>query len=163
MINATVLSTRNALLRGKLNIYNLPTFFNCYSYDYQELRRLYSPLSNSQNDEECILVMNTFERIPTISTIQLFAYRLYEAEMTAFTNIRAQKTPIMVLCPQKQRLTLKNLYAKYEGNEPFIFGDNEQLDTNSLRSINTEAPFVADKIIDYKKEIWNEALTFLRY
>ena len=30
-----------------------------------------------------------------------------------------------------------------------------------FRSINTNAPFVADKIIDYKKEIWNEALTFL--
>lgn len=107
--------------------------------------------------------MNNWERIPTISTIQLFALRLYEAERTCDVNIKAQKTPIMLLCPEKQRLTLRNLYSKYDGNEPFIFGDNTQLDSNALRSVDTKAPFVADKILEYKKEIWNEALTFLRY
>ena len=42
-----------------------------------------------------------------------------------------------------------------------FFGDKKQLGSDVLRSINTNAPFVADKIMDYKKEIWNEALTFL--
>ena len=35
------------------------------------------------------------------------------------------------------------------------------LKDSQLKALNTEAPFVADKIMDYKKEIWNEALTFL--
>ena len=30
-----------------------------------------------------------------------------------------------------------------------------------MKAINTEAQFVADKIMEYKKEIWNEALTYL--
>ena len=30
-----------------------------------------------------------------------------------------------------------------------------------LRTLDTKAPYIADKVTDYKKEIWNEGLTFL--
>ena len=40
-------------------------------------------------------------------------------------------------------------------------GDNIKLDNDKLRAINTGAPYIADKVMDYKKEIWNEALTYL--
>lgn len=57
---------------------------------------------------------------------------------------------------------MENLYAQYRGNRPFIFGDKKQMgDMDSIKSINTEAPIVFDKLQNYKKEIWNEALTFL--
>lgn len=93
--------------------------------------------------------------------MELFALRLYEAEQTAMTNIKAQKTPILLLIDENQRLTIENLYSQYEGNKPVIFGDKNNLQDNEIRAIRTDAPFIADKIMDYKKEIWNEALTFL--
>ena len=93
--------------------------------------------------------------------MELFALRLYEAERTADVNIKAQKTPVLLLMDEKQRLTMENLYSQYEGNRPVIFGDKNSLGENVIKAINTEAPFIADKIINYKKEIWNEALTFL--
>lgn len=33
--------------------------------------------------------------------------------------------------------------------------------SDSIKALKTEAPFVADKLMEYKKQIWNEALTFL--
>ena len=93
--------------------------------------------------------------------MELFALRLYEAERTADVNIKAQKTPVLLLMDEKQRLTMENLYSQYDGNKPVIFGDKNSLGENVIKAINTQAPFIADKIIDYKKEIWNEALTFL--
>ena len=93
--------------------------------------------------------------------MELFALRLYEAERTADVNIKAQKTPVLLLMDEKQRLTMENLYSQYEGNRPVIFGDKNSLGENVIKAINTQAPFIADKIINYKKEIWNEALTFL--
>ena len=93
--------------------------------------------------------------------MELFALRLYEAERTADVNIKAQKTPVLLLMDEKQRLTMENIYSQYEGNKPVIFGDKNYLGENVIKAINTQAPFIADKIIDYKKEIWNEALTFL--
>ena len=55
----------------------------------------------------------------------------------------------------------KHLYSQYDGNKPVIFGDKNQLQDGVIKAITTEAPYIADKVIEYKKEIWNEALTFL--
>lgn len=93
--------------------------------------------------------------------MHLFAMRLYEAERTCDTNLKAQKTPILLLVDEKQRLLMENLYSQYDGNRPFIFGDKLQLDKGLIQAISTQAPFLLDKLQDYKKEIWNEALTFL--
>ena len=158
----------NCASSGQINIYGLPTAFNCYSYGYQETRRLYTGLRYDEyanpinkNEEECILVMNNWERTPTCSTLELFALRLYEAERTCDVNIKAQKTPVMLLVDESQRLTMKNLYLQYDGNEPFIFGDKNSLEDGKIKALKTDAPFLADKIMEYKKEIWNEALEFL--
>nr|DAM57459.1 MAG TPA: upper collar protein [Caudoviricetes sp.] len=153
---------------GYINIYGLPSSLNCYSFDYQTIRKLYTGIdgiSEARREyletSEAILVQNNWDRTPTCTTIELFAYRLYEAEQTAMVNIKAQKTPVMVLVNEQQRVMMENLYSQYDGNKPFIFGDKDQLGENVLRAVNTGAPFVADKIMNYKKEIWNEALTFL--
>ena len=147
---------------GQINIYGLPTALNCYSFGYQNKRLLYTGFDeNIPDTEECILVMNDWERIPTSTTLELFAYRLYEAQRTCDTNIKAQKTPVMITVNEKQRLLMENLYNQYDGNQPFIFGDKDQLAGDELKCINTYAPYVVDKVTDYKKEIWNEALTFL--
>lgn len=147
---------------GNINIYGLPTRLNCYSYTYQEPRLLYTGINNQVNqDNSCILVQNTWGRIPTCATLDLFAYRLYEAERTCDVNIKAQKTPVLLLTDENQRLTMENMYSQIDGNRPAIFGDKNNLSTDQIRAIKTDAPFVADKVMEYKKEIWNEALTFL--
>ena len=145
---------------GYLNIYGLPSSLNCYSYQYNSIRNLYTGLDGAE-DKDCVLVMNNWERIPTAATIELFAQRLSEAELTCQINIKAQKTPVLIVVDENQRLMMENLYAQYDGNKPFIMGDKNQLSADSIRSINTGAPFIADKIMEYKKQIWNEALTFL--
>ncbi len=148
---------------GDFNIYGLPTAIQCYSYSFNEQRRLYSGLTGINNDinSEAILVMNNWERIPTASTIELFALRLYEAERACDVNIKAQKTPVLLLIDENQRFTMKNLYEQYDGNTPVIFGDKNQLSLDTIKAVKTDAPFVANDIMEYKKEIWNEALTFL--
>ena len=65
---------------GYINIYGLPTRINCYSYEYNQMRELYVPDVNSAKNQECILVMNNYERIPTAATISLFANRMSEAQ-----------------------------------------------------------------------------------
>ena len=145
---------------GYLNIYGLPNELNCYSFGYQAIRKLYTGLEGTE-DKDCVLVMNNWQRIPTCATIELFCQRLAEAEMTASINIKAQKTPVLIVVDENQRLMMENLYAQYDGNRPFIFGDKNQLSENAIKSISTGAEFVADKVMDYKKAIWNEALTFL--
>lgn len=154
---------------GQINIYGLPTSLNCYSFNYQTDRLLYTGLLYDENgiditdrNKYCILVMNTWEKVPTASTIELFAQRLTEAERTCDTNIKSQKFPVLISCEDNQRLTMENLYSQYDGNQPFIFGNkNSSINPDSLKSIKTDAPYIADKLTQYKKDIWNEFLTFM--
>ena len=146
---------------GYINIYGLPTRINCFSYSFNQMRDLYVPESGEGKTEECILVMNTYERIPTCSTIELFAMRLAEAQRTADININAMRTPILIKTDRNQELSLRNIYAQYEGNSPAIFADKTQLNPDDIKVFKTDAPFIARDIMDYKVQIWNEFLTAL--
>ena len=114
-----------------------------------------------QQEECCILVKNNYDKLPTAGSMELFAWRLYLAQRTCDVNISSQRFPVMVVGDEKQRLMLENLYSQYDGNQPFIFGNKNQLNDDLLKAVRTDAPYVTDKITDYKKEIWNEALTYL--
>nr|DAM30799.1 MAG TPA: upper collar protein [Caudoviricetes sp.] len=154
---------------GNINIYGIPNRFNCFSYGYKSMRDLYTginPLLTDQQkeenkDKECILVMNNVDRLPTAGSMELFAWRLYLAQRTCDVNISGQRFPVMIVGDDKQRLMLENLYNQYNGNQPFIFGNKDQINGDILKAIKTDSPYVVDKITDYKKEIWNEALTYL--
>ena len=158
-----------ACSNGVVNIYGLPTKINCFSYDYQSTRTLFTGLNPNLSDKqfeyqknnEAILVMNNWDRLPTAPSMELFAFRLYNAERTCDVNLNAQRTPIVIAVDETQRMMLENLFQQYNGNQPFIFGDKSQLTDIPLKAINTQAPYVIDKICEYKKEIWNEALTYL--
>ena len=154
---------------GYLNMYGLPSSLNCMTYNgLHWYKKLYTTIGEDeetiqkQREEECIYVLNDWEGIPTAFTIEQFAYRMYLAQRTADVNMSAQRTPVMVVCDDKQRLTMENLYSQYDGNQPFIFGNKSaNINDNSLKALKTDAPYICDKVMDYKKEIWNEFLQFL--
>lgn len=147
---------------GNLNIYGLPTAFNCYSYGFHSIRKLYTGLNNEEaKKSDCIMVLNAQDRESTYASMELFAYRMYKAERVSDININAQKTPILLYADEKTKLSMQNAYAQYDGNAPVIVGKKGQFDSSDITSISTNADFVADKIQDYKKEVWNELLTFL--
>lgn len=111
-------------------------------------------------DKECIIIRNNDDCIPTMQSVQLFAFRLANATRTADVNIHAQKTPTIVLCTDKQKLTMKAMLKKIEDFEVAIFGD-KNLDMNGISTLDLNAPVVFDKLELEKHHIWNEAMTFL--
>ena len=135
---------------GQLNCYDDPVNITAYAVNY----------SKEYKVSDCVIMRNNPFEVPTSWTIRLFAQRLAEVERTLDVNIKAQKTPIVILTDEKQRLTMKNFMQKYDGNTPFIFG-NKSLDLESVKVLNTEAPYIADQLMIYKHDIWNEAMSFL--
>jgi hypothetical protein len=136
---------------GNLNVYNEPVSFNAYGVN----------LSQDFDRDECVLIRNNYLERPTDNSIILFASRLTDTERTIDVNINAQKTPVIVYVEEKDRLTIKNIYKQYEGNEPFILAGKGLSGGDLIKVMKTDAPFVADKLQINKQQIWNEALTFL--
>lgn len=147
---------------GNLNIYGLPTSINCFSYGFSTIRKLYTGLANEEaRKSDCILVLNCQDKESTFSSMELFAYRMYKAERSSDININATKSPIVIMATDKTKLSMINAYSQYDGNQPVIVGKKGQFDLNDITSIDTRAEFIADKLQEYKKGIWNELLTFL--
>ena len=137
---------------GNLNYYDEPTLLRPYGTNYSGV-----PL---ENNEECILIRNNDIMLPTSPTIQLYAYRLAETQRTIDVNIHAQKTPYVVLCSDKQRMSFKKAFTQVSDNEVAIFGD-KNMDIDQIKALKIDAPIVFDKLQCQKQAIWNECMTFL--
>jgi hypothetical protein len=134
-----------------LNVYREPTAFNAYSINYQK----------EYDHTNAVPIWCNFTREPIHWIIEEYAKRLYFVERALDLNIRQQKFPFLILGEESQRLTLMNAYEKWEGNEPFIFGYKTGFDKDAFQVLNTPVPYVADKLMEYKHNLWNEAMTFL--
>lgn len=139
------------MIGGKLNVYRIPMERKAYATNgYQ--RKL--------DGTNSIIIFNNYLHTNSMLGVEMFSKRLYNLDRAIDVNANAQKTPVLIQCDESQRLTMKNLYKQYEGNEPFIFG-SKGLDANGLKVLQTGAPYVADKLYELKTQIWNEALTYL--
>ena len=160
---------------GKLNLYGLPTRIRCFSYgEINTSRRVFNGVSeavakiNGYEDDtdddrqtEAILVLNNWEGVATANTVELFAMRMAIAERAIDVNIRAQKTPFVLVTNQNKRLSMMNALDQVDKNAMALVVEPNQLDAESFKTLQTSAPFVADKLTDYKRGIWNEFLTYL--
>ena len=131
-------------------------------YRVPKNRRAYAANGYNKNltDEDSVIIYNNRIRTPSKLNTEMQAERLANLDRTIDVNANAQKTPILIKCDERQRLTLENMYMQYTGNQPAIFADNN-LNKDSLDVLKTDAPFIADKLYELKTQYWNESLTYL--
>lgn len=138
-------------MNGRWDVYNIPTERRAYATNnYQK----------QLNENNSVIIYNNMIRTNSTLTCELYAKRLWNLDRIIDVNANAQKTPVLIVCDEQQRLTALQVYQKWDGNEPVIFGD-KNLDLKLMNVLRTDAPYVGDKIYQLKTEIWNEALTYL--
>ena len=133
-----------------LNVYNEPLAYTAYSIGYNKIF----------DADDCVIIRNNPLEKSTDSTMLLFAERLAKIELALGVNIDAQKTPILIRCDDKTKTSLEVVYNQYQGNKPVIYA-TKSLGDKPLEVLNTQAPFVSDKLREEKRSVWNEALEFL--
>lgn len=143
--------TLQCAISGELNVYRIPIN-----------RRAYATNGYNKNltDKDSVIIFNNFMHTNSKLDVEMFSRRLYNLDRIIDVNANAQKTPVLIKCTEDERMTMKQLYMQYDGNEPFIFGESD-LNTNGITVLKTDAPYVADQIYTLKTQIWNEALTYL--
>ena len=139
------------MIGSRLDVYRIPITRTAFA---QNGYRMKLDPSNS------VIIFNNMLHTNSILDVQEMSQRLYEIQRTIDVNVIQQKTPKIITCTENQRLVMKNLYAQYMGNEPFIFGD-KNLDLSGVKTLDTTSPYVADKLYELKTQYWNEALTYL--
>ena len=139
-------------LSGKLDLYRVP-------YD----RQAYADNGYHRNltEKNSVVIWNNLLRMPSYPAMVFYARKLWEIDRTIDINVKAQKTPVLILADEDERLALKNVYMQYDGNQPFIFGSKNLGMQDSIQALKTDAPYLADKLMELKNQVWNEALTYL--
>ena len=135
-----------------LDVYRIPTRRYAYSANGYHA---------DFDDTNSVIIWNNVTHTNSFLDVDIASRRLYDIQRTIDTNIKAQKTPILVTAKNEtEKMSLKNAYMQYDGNSPFIF-TYKDFDPNNMKSLSTQAPYVADVLFNAKKEIWNEALSAL--
>ena len=139
------------VLGGDLNVYRVPNNRKAYAVN---------TYNKKLTVEDSVIIWNNMIRLPEYGRMMFYASKLAQIDRAIDVNVKGQRFPIAILCDETQRLTMKNVYKQYDGNEPFIFGD-KNLDLSAIQVVNTGSPYVADKLQQLKNNIWAEAMMCL--
>ena len=141
--------------QGSVNCYGDPTsvYPVAENYEYNGDKLV--------NGENCYVIRNNDLMLPNFPIIRHYAYKLCNIDRAIDTNVEAVKTPIIVRCSEKQKLSLKNAINQRKDNEPVIWASdladiNEMVDT-----LTTNAPIVFPQLQTQKHMILNEVFTDL--
>ena len=139
---------------GDINIYGKATNYLCYS----DNNAIYEIVESSK----CCIIRNNNLSLPSTMFILRYAQNLADIKKTKEVNRNALKTPLLLLCPENQRQTMLNLYEKYEGNSPVIFGNKNigELLENNFKVLDTKAECNLDKLQDDFNAELSECLKF---
>lgn len=110
--------------------------------------------------DDCVVIENNKLRLPTQDFLMFYANKLAEAERTMDVNIKANKTPVVVLCDDKDVFSFKRIFQQVDGNSPAVFADRS-LNLDNMQALDLKAKFLGNELMDYKKSVENELLTFL--
>ena len=112
------------------------------------------------NPSNSVIMWDNYNRLPVLRDLAMFAKRLEIIERTMDVNIQGQKTPYILRGTKQQIQQLRQLYEEMEAFAPATVIDSS-LDLESVASLPTQTPFIADSLQIIKRNIFNECMTFL--
>lgn len=149
-----------------LDIFGYPAKVNAYGYNgymAQNLTPYTITLGQETTRADAALLYANYSRCPDLPAVLYFARKLTKIDRTIDVNINVQKTPYIISCGENQRLTVANMFKQVDNFEPAIittkfYGLNGEKPINVM---DLKPPFVADKMQTLKRQVYQEALTYL--
>lgn len=141
--------------QGSINCYGDPTTVYPVAENY-----VYSG-EQLMNGENCYVIRNNDLMLPIFPIVRQYSFKLTNIDRAIDTNIEATKTPIIVRCTDKQRLSLKNAINQRRDNEPVIWTNDNSNIGDMVSTLDTNAPVVFPQLQAQKHMILNEIFTDL--
>ena len=134
---------------SKYDIYNEPLYYQVTGNNFNK----------TIHRDDGVVIRNNAIGSNDNDDLLLFAERINEVEQTMDINLNGQKTPFIILCDEKERLTFKNILQQVMKFKYAIFGSKKLVSTPEV--LNTKAEYLLDKLQTQKTALMNELLTYL--
>lgn len=136
--------------KTEYNIYNKPTKYQVYGYNYQ----------STINIDDGIRIKNNSNAYSENEMLEIFSYRMNEIEQIQDVNLFQQAIPFIIAGDEKNKLTVKNVLDSIKKHKLALWV-KKGLSMSEKDVLNTSSPFILDKLQDHKKNLENEFLTYL--
>lgn len=135
------------------NVYNRPTSYNITGIGFQDII----------DATDCVIIKNNIDTIPTNYFINYFVNQITEIDRSIIANIRQQKFPFLIATTRQNELSMRNIVNKIDNGELNIYIDKELGDSGTIgiNCLNTNVPYVVDKLQKQKMEVEKMLLSFL--
>lgn len=140
---------------AEFNLYDFPT--RVYLINVRN-----SPLVSNKPlyvDKDVILIYATRNHMPIAYFIEQKVEKIVACENLIWQNQNALKMPFFVVSSAESKESLANTLRKILAGEPAVFGGLEVAD--AIKILQTNAPYLIDKLQIYREQLINEVLTFL--
>lgn len=110
-------------------------------------------------DKDVILIYAMRNHMPIAYFIEQKVEKIVACESLLWQNQNALKMPFFVVSSAESKESLANTLRKILAGDPAVFGGLEVAD--AIRVLQTNAPYLIDKLQIYREQLINEVLTFL--
>lgn len=141
-------------LSHELNVYGIPKYRRAIASN---------GYSKELSAKESVIVYDNVLRMSLDNVIYSYAKRIANVERIIDVNLNHTRHPYAIVTTEKQKHEMERIFMDINNNKPFILVDEELKDmlTNKSEVLNLSAPFVVDKLMDYKNTLRNEVLTII--
>lgn len=139
---------------GAVNVYGDPIKVNMIGVGYSQIKDI--------NDG--VRILNNDVAFPDVLNVIDATEKMAECEIVSHSNVLQQKFPYIVSTTKETEFSLKNLFNNFfYKKDPVIYVDKNFTENGNIgiNVLRTDAPFIADKVEDYKNAIERELLTLL--
>jgi hypothetical protein len=137
--------------QGNLDVYGRPTTIRVYGTN---------GYTKVLNVGEYVIMYDNYGKYPLLLDITQYAQRLANCVRVQDINVSQQKTPRYWKTSQDNVESIKGLLNKIDSDENAVIG-YEDIDIDNTQCVLEPAPYVTDKLDDYKNNIFNEFLRLI--
>ena len=141
-----------------------PNRYNIYDYPiYVTLVNIrgvtFIPAGLQEVDKDVVIGFCQRNKKPVFSLVDFYLQKIVDAEIVIKLNLKAQKTPWIIGATPEDAKKMKLILENIEGDNPDLFVDLEDIDR--AKALVSGAPFVLDKLYNYKQALENELKEYL--
>lgn len=137
--------------QGNLDVYGRPTTIRVYGTN---------GYTKVLNVGEYVIMYDNYGKYPLLLDITQYAQRLANCVRVQDINISQQKTPRYWKTSQDKVESIKGLLNKIDSDENAVIGYDD-INIEDTQCVLEPAPYVTDKLDDYKNNIFNEFLRLI--
>lgn len=135
---------------GKFDVYGYPTAIKGIDFNGRQIET-----------DDFHIVYDNMSRVPMMRNIQNYASLLAQAHLTGRANMMRQNTPYIVSTTKTELLSVKNIFQRIMKFDPVVEVKQGMDLEKKINKIDLDVPFKANEIMEYRRALWNDALSML--